>query len=1147
MFWACLPGQFPSNLSEHNYWDFFAVVAAFKQNAALVLEDKLFDAALGLVVDPALEGGAFSHFLKTAIRFGSPLLGGFFERIGDRLWGFTAIPHLAKWLIRGVMTWSRLPGTDCPPALAAFRNLMYNDPSKILRNSGGRQFSLRGFGYLSIDCANMALGLCLSYGGCRVRLPNLDTFLLDWLCRHPRIRPDPILGRLLFQALCVGDCLSYYVSFILDKMPNRLALPLEKLVDYVESRVPSDDAQSVVRGVNMKYFMQGGFAYLNTEGGEEREAVDLSKIRKQRSFVAKLLERPNRSRLLVLREIASSFPFLFIDRVEALFETVNEAMKDGLGKLGIAALRLLNTVLLSPGALDAFFIWFFTHYESFTEWQLLGNVIVLEVSYSTPVVQQVMTAMFLDDRYDFPALLQWAAAMNNPLLISHVCRIATIFFGHGFNEQKWLFSDIQCMDSPFNSVFPGAMIISSPTNLRQGKVSDDILETLRQDRLSASMVDPQLGPTKPGSWLRPLLRSSPKPNNIEQLRVAVNALKPVKPIPEMERVAVKYPWWAARYHHEAFRLLHAEHAKVVLQMLIEFTTTDYDRDIQEIEAMRQNCDDVLEKVLIPMQVMCPSVLTFWGVVAGGPRVVRLLCGHLEKFPRHARILLPVIIDSVQRHRTEKFFTDAVLTRLNTIIPRDVEVLLVMASLLMLVGRNQDLLVEILNKVLAIQDADCESHLVAATMLCQIERTGALDGKRLLHFAESFVTRKFENVEDLVMLGTVMCNIGPNLPPAGTVLQQAAKILREWPDTDVLRSFLQSPALSPFEDRYAALQRDLYRPRAEVVILPVRRSHELEDARAALLTCRGLMSREIRVEYEGESGFDHGGLRREFFTQLVGQIRHDFFSHDPGSDTWSVCPSQLPNREMFAFIGEVLAKVFASPTLAVDLPLSRRILLALLERPMPGNGVELEHGDSLRSLNSIAECSEDQLLEYNFEGPRGEKIIEYGNRVPVTMQNRAAFIDLRKLFYDSYGTAEIAALCTGFHSIVPARSLRWLTPDEISLKICGKRVDHMLAYCESTCKVDPPGRREDALVKMFWKVVNRFDTQWLIKFLQFVSGLARVPDGFQITLWLAGDDPNALPVARTCSTTLQLPPYPDADTLDSKLRMAIEESPRFTFL
>ena len=93
-----------------------------------------------------------------------------------------------------------------------------------------------------------------------------------------------------------------------------------------------------------------------------------------------------------------------------------------------------------------------------------------------------------------------------------------------------------------------------------------------------------------------------------------------------------------------------------------------------------------------------------------------------------------------------------------------------------------------------------------------------------------------------------------------------------------------------------------------------------------------------------------------------------------------------------------------------------------------------------------------------------------------------------------------------------------------------------------------------MIEWFWQCLRSWPTERKARLLQFTTGTSRVPvNGFKdlqgsdgprrFTIEKSGD-PNGLPRSHTCFNRLDLPPYQDYESLERKLRYAIECVPAF---
>lgn len=90
-----------------------------------------------------------------------------------------------------------------------------------------------------------------------------------------------------------------------------------------------------------------------------------------------------------------------------------------------------------------------------------------------------------------------------------------------------------------------------------------------------------------------------------------------------------------------------------------------------------------------------------------------------------------------------------------------------------------------------------------------------------------------------------------------------------------------------------------------------------------------------------------------------------------------------------------------------------------------------------------------------------------------------------------------------------------------------------------------------MVQWFWTTVKSWPPERKSRLLQFATGTSRIPvNGFKdlqgsdgprrFTIEKAGEI-TQLPKSHTCFNRIDLPPYPDARTLEAKLTLAVEET------
>lgn len=120
-----------------------------------------------------------------------------------------------------------------------------------------------------------------------------------------------------------------------------------------------------------------------------------------------------------------------------------------------------------------------------------------------------------------------------------------------------------------------------------------------------------------------------------------------------------------------------------------------------------------------------------------------------------------------------------------------------------------------------------------------------------------------------------------------------------------------------------------------------------------------------------------------------------------------------------------------------------------------------------------------------------------------------------------------------------------------LDICFRNETNILLFRDDWTKfTDYRGyEKTDQVIEWFWQCIRSWPAERKSRLLQFTTGTSRVPvNGFKdlqgsdgprrFTIEKSGD-PQGLPRSHTCFNRLDLPPYQDYESLETKLIYAIE--------
>lgn len=375
-------------------------------------------------------------------------------------------------------------------------------------------------------------------------------------------------------------------------------------------------------------------------------------------------------------------------------------------------------------------------------------------------------------------------------------------------------------------------------------------------------------------------------------------------------------------------------------------------------------------------------------------------------------------------------------------------------------------------------------------------------------------------------------------------------------------------LIPFEIRlsyFKAKMNELLNGKyAQHVDIRVSRSTILEDSFNALLNTnpRKLIG-SIRVHFEGESGYDIGGLTSEWFSMVTKEIFDPKYGLFISNENNCYHPNQLSyfnsnHIDYFKLAGKIVALSLLHNR-NINAHLSMAFYRQILQQRIKLKDLEdFDHSlfESFESILNIDDVKDLDLVFQIDDDVFGEftsiDLIENGSNIQVTNDNRMDYVSsyvnykLRKSVI-----GQINAFCDFFNEIIPQEFIRMFSPSELDMLICG--VHHIdLEDMRKHTHYEPPYHDEHPTIVVFFNVLGKFNQEELAKFLVFLTGSSQVPiggfkdfeeSGNPITINY-NNSIERLPVAHTCFRILDLPNYDDENELKRKLLNAINECDDF---
>lgn len=364
---------------------------------------------------------------------------------------------------------------------------------------------------------------------------------------------------------------------------------------------------------------------------------------------------------------------------------------------------------------------------------------------------------------------------------------------------------------------------------------------------------------------------------------------------------------------------------------------------------------------------------------------------------------------------------------------------------------------------------------------------------------------------------------------------------------------------------------------------VLRSHMVDDALDAWRDVPyGAVHRPLHVTFRDEPAQDAGGLRKEWLQVLCDELQHDACWYDLGTQEPSMqgilfldpsavsSPSAL---DRLSLLGAIMGlALFHQITVPLRLPRAMyTLLLALAQNeavPCTLETLDDVQPTLAAGLRQLLACDASQVaamhLTWQVDSLHGSHPLcpDGATRAVIASERQAYVARLCTYFLWEQIQVPLQALARGFATIVgaaaPRSLLALLSAAELETLLCGR--DEMYLDVEAlrahTELVGFPDRSSNeaasvyANLDAFWAAWTHLPPDEQHALLGFITGCTRVPALGPRVLGLRLHHVDAevgaarVPWSSTCTSTLFLPVYTNASTLEAKLRIALRHSTGF---
>ncbi|KAH0789118.1 ubiquitin ligase [Histomonas meleagridis] len=346
-------------------------------------------------------------------------------------------------------------------------------------------------------------------------------------------------------------------------------------------------------------------------------------------------------------------------------------------------------------------------------------------------------------------------------------------------------------------------------------------------------------------------------------------------------------------------------------------------------------------------------------------------------------------------------------------------------------------------------------------------------------------------------------------------------------------------------------------------IEVRRDHIVEDTIRQLESIpESHLARKLMVQFRGESGYDAGGVSREYFHLLMGKL----FSPDYGMFTlinnkyYWFNPVSYEDQRTFQTLGKVISiAIYNSIILPIRFPLLlyKKILhyKITLNDMMEINESVVKSFQQMLKMKEDGEDISDLMLNFTatidvFGNKKEVNLIENGDNIDVTNENVEIYIEKYLDWYTNKSIeSSFNAFYDGFTKLCHGKFFEMFTPDEIDILASGEKVLDWNAL-KQNAKYSDGYTPKSKQVIWFWEIFDELNDEMKSKFLQFTTGTDGVPLGGLANVIITiqkSTNTKLLPTSHTCFSIFTLPCYRTKAEMKKKVLIAITHTEGFGFI
>ena len=315
---------------------------------------------------------------------------------------------------------------------------------------------------------------------------------------------------------------------------------------------------------------------------------------------------------------------------------------------------------------------------------------------------------------------------------------------------------------------------------------------------------------------------------------------------------------------------------------------------------------------------------------------------------------------------------------------------------------------------------------------------------------------------------------------------------------------------------------------------------------------------FEVNLGAERAIDYGGPYREILSDICNDLQSDYIElfiktpnnkNDIGElkDKYIINPNcdNINHKKAFELIGKLMALAISSEE-TLNFNFHPIIWKNLLENQITFQDyetIDINFFNLIKNLEESLSKQNKELIDiydlyFVIKNSNGNDIelIKNGQEIKVTLENVGKYIELAKSVRIEEMKNQIKFIKDGLYSVIGKNILQILNWNQFEEMVCGKAEFNLEDFIKHTS-----GNNGEKVIQWFWEWLENCKEEDKFKYLKFVSGRSRLPKSnytHSITV-IDFKDKNQLPVAHTCSSSLDLPNYESKKILCEKMQYAIE--------